>query len=53
MNKIYKASVLLWGIFLFFGELYAQDYSNKLGLGMDISHLSLKNYSRTEFTNHS
>jgi len=40
MNKIYKTSVLLWGIFLFFGELYAQDYSNSSRVSERINSLS-------------
>jgi hypothetical protein len=40
MNKIYKTSVLLWGIFLFFGELYAQDYSNNSRVSERINSLA-------------
>jgi hypothetical protein len=40
MNKIYKTSVLLWGIFLFFGELNAQDYSNNSRVSERINSLA-------------
>ena len=43
MNKIYKTSVFLWGIFLFFGELYAQDYSNNSRVSERINSL-IKTY---------
>ncbi len=40
MNKIYKTSVLLWGIILFFGELNAQDYSNNSRVSERINSLA-------------
>ncbi|MDO8992778.1 MAG: M14 family metallopeptidase, partial [Daejeonella sp.] len=40
MNKIYKTSVLLWCIFLFFGELNAQDYSNNSRVSERINSLA-------------
>jgi hypothetical protein len=40
MNKIYKTSVLLWVIFLFSGELYAQDYSNNSRVSERINSLA-------------
>jgi hypothetical protein len=43
MNKIYKASVLLTGIFFLFGELYAQDYSNNSKVSERINSL-IKTY---------
>jgi len=39
MNKIYRTSVLLWCIILFFGELYAQDYSNNARVSERINSL--------------
>jgi len=43
MNNIYKASVLLTGIFFLFGELYAQDYSNNSKVSERINSL-IKTY---------
>ncbi|MDP3468063.1 MAG: M14 family metallopeptidase [Daejeonella sp.] len=40
MNIIYKTSVVLWGIFLFFGELSAQDYSNNSRVSERINSLA-------------